>query len=87
MTNCDRCGKESGKLYCGRCRAIVQKERGVLIPVLYFDPETGLYVCGCTVTECPCNNLGTCSGKISLDTFKAMCHEFDGDNCIKQVCG
>jgi len=87
MTNCDRCGKESGKLYCGRCRAIIQKERGALIPVLYFDPVTGFYVAACTVTECPCNNLGTCTSKITLETFKAICHEFDGDNCIKQVCG
>jgi hypothetical protein len=38
MSSCDRCGKESGKLYCGRCRAIIQKERGALIPVLYWTP-------------------------------------------------
>ena len=87
MTNCDRCGEESGKLYCGRCRAKVQREKGVAIPVLYYDTESGMYLCGCTVSECPCNNLGTCCTKITLDTFKMMCHEFDGDNCIKQVCG
>jgi len=87
MTKCDKCGKEVGNLFCGKCRLEIESERGKLIPVLYYDPKTKLYVPGCTVIGCPCNDRGTCSGHISLETFKYICHEFDGDNCVKQFCG
>jgi hypothetical protein len=94
MTVCDRCGKEVGNLYCGKCRAEIKRKScdsptltPDMIPVLYYDTKTKLYVPSCTVLECPCNDRGHCSSKITLDTFIAICHDYDGDNCVKQVCG
>lgn len=84
---CSKCGKEVGNLFCGHCRKELQSENNLLIPVLYYDPQTKLYRPACSVLECPCNDRGVCSSRISLDTFITLCHEYDGDNCIKQVCG
>jgi hypothetical protein len=59
-----------------------------LIPVLYYVTEKKLYVAGCNVKGCPCNIGGIhCSSLISLDTFKFVAHEYDGDNCVKLPCG
>ena len=55
--------------------------------VLYFDPALKLYRAGCCVLECPCNEHGVCSSRITLETFVALSHEHDGDNCVKMVCG
>ena len=87
MTQCDKCGKEVGKLFCGHCREQIRKESHQLIPVLFFDQECKLYRVGCSVLECPCNDHGVCSSRISLDTFRNSSHEYDGDNCIRMVCG
>jgi|WetSurMetagenome_2_1015567.scaffolds.fasta_scaffold73509_5 hypothetical protein len=94
MTRCDRCGKESGNLYCGKCREEIKRKtcntkslESDLIPVLYYDKKLKLYAPACSVIECPCNSRGFCSSKITLDTFIMICHDYDGDNCVKQVCG
>jgi hypothetical protein len=84
---CSRCDKEVGNLFCGRCREEIKKTTGQLIPVLYFDTALKLYRAGCSVLECPCNDHGVCSSRISLDTFIAESHDYDGDNCVKMVCG
>lgn len=99
MSKCDRCGKESGNLYCGKCRKeIEQREQGGehipsedLVILLAYDRQTKMYRYGCTVTECPCNmknheDWGWCS-KASPFLDKNMLHEFDGDNSVKQWCG
>ena len=84
---CSRCGREVGNLFCGKCREEIRKELGQLIPVLFYDPALKMYRAGCSVLECPCNENGICSSRISLDTFKEVSHEYDGDNCVKMVCG
>jgi len=68
-------------------REEIRKELGQLIPVLFYDPALKMYRAGCSVLECPCNESGICSSRISLDTFKEVSHEYDGDNCVKMVCG
>lgn len=93
MTACDRCGKEAGNLFCGKCREEIkgerkQKEPRQMIPVLFYDYKTKMYLPACNVSECPCNVSGMyCSSLITLETFKFICHDYDGDNCVKQVCG
>jgi len=92
MTKCDKCHKEVGPLFCAHCRDRVKKEgapEGLdLIPVLYWIPAVQGYVAGCTCRECPWNRGGYCSTVMtSLEMFKMLCHEFDGDNCIHQACG
>jgi len=85
MTRCDRCGKESGNLFCGKCRAEILKRHN-LIPLLFYDKEQGGYRAGCSVLDCPANENGVCisvNAKIEDISF----HEYDGDNCIRQVCG
>jgi len=85
MTNCDRCGKEAGNLFCGHCRAEIYK-RHSLIPVLFYDKEKKGYRAGCSCIECPANEHGICITVMkSIDQITF--HEYDGDNCIKQVCG
>ena len=84
---CARCDHEVGKLFCGHCREEIQKEQGQLIPVLFFDPAKKLYRAGCSVLECPCNERGICSSRISLETFCNLSHQYDGDNCVRMVCG
>jgi hypothetical protein len=84
---CSRCDIEVGNLFCGKCRAEIRKKQGQLISVLYFDPNSKLYRAGCSVLECPCNENGICSSRITLDTFKHLAHEYDGDNCVRMVCG
>lgn len=94
MTECDRCKKESGNLFCGKCRAKVRKEANLkahketedLLPLIYWDKREGAYRFGCTVRECPANIDGICcTPALSFDMMEL--HEFDGDNCVKQVCG
>lgn len=82
---CPRCGKESGELYCGKCRAEIKKTHR-LIPVLFWDSEGKGYRAGCSVVECPCNENGICSA-LNIDIRSIKFHEYDGDNCVKQVCG
>ena len=94
MTKCDRCGQESGNLFCGKCRATVKneayskahKETNELLPLIYWDKIDKVYRFGCTVRECPANIEGICcTPAMSFDLMDL--HEFDGDNCVKQVCG
>jgi hypothetical protein len=94
MTKCDGCGKEVGTLYCGKCRDKIRKKgiskeiQDKLIPLLYWNPINKTYVIGCTVTGCPCNTNGFCSGEIiDINQLKIILHEFDGDNCVHQFCG
>ena len=83
---CAKCGKESGNLYCGKCRAEIRKSH-TLIPVLFYDKERKGFRAGCSVVDCPCNENGVCSSTLSLDTVKFVMHEYDGDNCVKLPCG
>jgi hypothetical protein len=85
MTVCDKCGKESGNLFCGKCRAEI-KRRHTLIPLLFFDTEKNGYRAGCSVIECPANENGVCIS-VRLSLREITFHEYDGDNCIRQVCG
>ena len=85
MTKCDKCGKEAGNLFCGHCRAEILK-RHSLVPLLFYDLEKRGYRAGCSCIECPANEHGICITVMqSLDQITF--HEYDGDNCIKQVCG
>ena len=85
MTKCDKCGKGSGNLFCGHCRAEIMKRHN-LVPLLYWDKEKRGYRAGCSVLECPANENGVCITVMkSIDQITF--HEYDGDNCIKQVCG
>jgi len=94
MSTCDRCGKEVGNLFCGKCRdEIIAESRAAdprdLIPVLYYDLKRKGYVVGCSVLQCPCNaGNGYCSSLLlSIDTVKNILHEYDGDNIAKMNCG
>ena len=93
MTKCDGCGKEVGKLYCAKCRAKIERKTqrkrfGKLIPLLWYDKEHRCYYAGCTVIGCPCNAGGICTtAHLTIESIKAVLHEFDGDNIIQQVCG
>jgi len=85
MSICDKCGKESGNLFCGKCRAEIHK-RHTPIPLLFYDTGKKGYRAGCSVRECPANENGVCISvheNIDLITF----HEYDGDNCVRVVCG
>lgn len=102
MSRCDRCGREAGNLYCGKCREEISlRERGAenipsddLVILLAFDRKAKLYRYGCSVKECPCNmQNGWCSkatpviDKEFITNMLNMLHEYDGDNCVKQWCG
>ena len=95
MTKCDACGNEVGKLYCGHCRAIIEKkfkhkiQAKKLIPLLFWDVEKKAYRFGCLCLLCPCNQNGICGvvNKETLELLMLRMHEFDGDNIIHQVCG
>ena len=85
VSKCDKCGIESGNLFCGKCRAEILSRHN-LVPVLFYDKTQLGYRAGCSVIECPANENGICitvMKGISQITF----HDYDGDNCIKQVCG
>jgi hypothetical protein len=99
MSRCDRCHKEVGNLYCGKCREEIQnRERGAehipsddLVILLAYDRKTKLYRYGCSVNECPCNMQNGWCSKATLAIDKEfllkmlnMLHEYDGDNCVKQ---
>jgi len=68
MTKCDKCGKESGDLLCGHCRAEIKgtaekkfkDEKSGLIPLLFWDPVTESYTIGCQCLECSFNAEGYC---------------------------
>ena len=92
MSECERCGIEF-QAYCAKCREeIRQKEMpavpsGDLVTLLVYDQITKLYRYGCSVIDCPCNlGNGWCS-KATPFLDKAMLHEYDGDNAVKQWCG
>jgi len=85
MTHCDRCGKESGNLFCGHCRAELMK-RHSLIPLLFYDLDRKGYRVGCSVIECPSNEHGVCL-TVFMNIKDIPLHEYDGDNCAKVVCG
>lgn len=93
MSKCDRCGKEVGNLYCGKCRAEIQSAEKTHVPsddlmiLVAYDRKTKLYRFGCTVTECPCNMKNGWCSKAPLFLDKKLIHEFDGDNAVKQWCG
>ena len=87
MTKCDKCGKETGPLFCGHCRMEMKKSHN-LVPVLFYDKVRKGYRAGCTCIECPWNENGACITLIlKLDLLKNILHEFDGDNIVQQVCG
>jgi len=91
MTKCDGCGKEVGKLYCGKCRDKIEKTKreidsAVIVPLLFYDRQTKTYLFACRVRGCPCNNNGICKTEHKF-LPKQILHEFDGDNIIQQVCG
>jgi len=82
---CCRCGEESGNLFCGKCRAEINNRHN-LIPLLFWDKGKEGYRAGCSVIGCPNNENGICISvmkNIDLISF----HEYDGDNCVRQVCG
>lgn len=84
---CGRCEKESGPLYCGKCRTEIKKSHD-LIPVLFYDKNKKGYRAGCTVIDCPFNENGVCrTVALILDQVKTILHEFDGDNIVHQWCG
>lgn len=94
MTKCEKCEKEVGNLYCGKCRAEIEKKglpkeiKVKLIPLLYWNPKNETYVIGCSVISCPCNRNGFCSGELlDIESVKRSLHEYDNDNCFKQFCG
>lgn len=93
MSKCDRCGKEVGNLYCGKCRAEIKITTKSHIPsdalmiLLAYDHKRKLYWYGCTVDECPCHMKNGWCSKATPFLDKKMIHEFDGDNAVKQWCG
>ena len=87
MTKCDKCGEESGNLFCGKCRAEMMN-RHEIIPILFYDKNKKGYRAGCTVLLCPNNENGICRTVILfLEDLKRIFHEFDGDNIVQQWCG
>jgi len=85
MSKCDKCGEEVGNLFCGHCRATILLRHN-LVPLLYYDKLSKGYRAGCSCIECPNNENRVCVAvnmSIDLITF----HEYDGDNCVRQVCG
>ena len=85
MTKCDKCGKEAGNLFCGHCREEIHNKHN-LIPLLYWDKLAEGYRAGCSVVGCPANENGVCIS-VHKNLQSLTFHEYDGDNCIKQVCG
>jgi hypothetical protein len=85
MTRCDKCGKEAGNLFCGHCKAEIHK-RHTLVPVLFYDKEKNGYRAGCSCIECPANENGVC---ITVHKYidDVNFHSYDGDNCVKELCG
>ena len=94
MGVCEHCGIEF-QAYCGKCRETIRLKEMPAIPseelvvLLAYDKKTNLYRYGCSVKECPCNlQNGWCSkGTPKGYLNKAMIHEYDGDNAVKQWCG
>lgn len=94
---CAKCGRESGELYCGKCREDIRrvaevsapKDAKSLVPLLAFDSTEKVYRFGCTVVGCPLNcRDGWCSRKVPESAFNLIkFHPFDGDNCVTQFCG
>ena len=82
---CTRCGQEVGNLFCGKCRSEITKRHN-LVPILFWDKEKEGYRAGCSVIGCPANENGVCISVIK-SISQISFHEYDGDNCIKQVCG
>jgi len=82
---CDKCGKEVGNLFCGHCRAEIQR-RHSLVPLLYYDKISKGYRAGCSCIECPNNENRICIA-VNMNIDQITFHEYDGDKCIKQVCG
>jgi hypothetical protein len=82
---CPRCGKESGNLFCGKCRAEITSRHN-LVPVLFYDKLQKGYRAGCSVISCPANENGVCIS-VTKDIALIKFHEYDGDNCIRMVCG
>ena len=97
MSKCDKCGKEVGNLYCGKCKEIIRQKEMPAVPsddliiLLVYDKKTDLYRYGCSVKECPCNlQNGWCSKatpSLMADRIQFRLHPYDGDNCVKQWCG
>lgn len=95
MTECDGCGAEAGNLYCGHCREYLEekwtKERGDyeetdIVGLIFWDKENKVYRVGCSCMGCPANEAGLCSLTYpSID--KIDLHEYDGDNCVRTLCG
>ena len=85
MTECDKCGKEVGNLFCGHCRAEIHK-RHTLLPLLFYDKDKKGYRAGCTCIECPANENGVCI-TIHMHIDEVCFHDYDGDNCVKILCG
>lgn len=85
MSLCDKCGKEAGSLFCGHCRDEIQK-RHTLVPLLFYDREKKGYRAGCTCYGCPANEHGICI-TVHLSVEDICFHNYDGDNCVKIVCG
>ena len=92
LTKCDKCGKESGELYCGHCReeiinSIPERNPDDLIPLLFWNPKSKTYVYYCQCVGCPYNQKGFCAiEEFNFDFFKKWLHPFDGDNIIKHFC-
>jgi len=82
---CSRCGKESGNLFCGKCRSEITSRHN-LIPVLFYDKVRKGYRAGCSVLSCPANENGICI-TLHMHIDEIYFHEYDGDNCVKVVCG
>lgn len=85
MTKCDKCGNEAGNLFCGKCRDEIHKRHN-LIPLLFYDKEKRGYRAGCSVSGCPNNENGVCIA-VNMNINQIYFHEYDGDNCVRQVCG
>lgn len=85
MTKCDKCGVESGNLFCGKCRAEIVSRHN-LVPVLFYDKARKGYRAGCSVIECPSNENGICMA-LHASIHQIYLHEYDGDNCVRQECG
>jgi hypothetical protein len=82
---CSHCGQEVGNLFCGKCRAEITSRHN-LIPLLFYDRIKKGYRAGCSVIACPANENGVCISVIT-DISQIAFHEYDGDNCIRVVCG
>ncbi len=99
MSRCERCGIDF-QAYCAKCRDEIRRKEMPSVPseevfaVVAYDPKQKLYRYGCNVAECPCNlQNGWCSkatpviDKEFTQLMLNRLHEYDGDNCVKQMCG